>query len=139
MGQVFSYLKSYFEKSPQIPIDYSAGKNDKTKYFQGKLPNIYYNLDKSKKFLDPDFVHGIDAIFNKYNPLYNENIKEDRKEKQEDYIALFEKGILRWERISNLLKNINIEKDLKKGINQKGLGDCYLISFLRGFLKFQTE
>ena len=139
MGQTLSYLKSYFEKSPQTPIDYSAGKNDKTEYFKELLPNIPINLDKSKKFIDPDFPHGIDAIFNKYNPLYKKDIEEDREEEKENYVNYFEEGILRWERISNILTKINIKKDLKKGIAQNGLGDCYLISFLRGFLKFQTE
>ena len=139
MGQMLSYLKSYFEKSPQTPIDYSAGKNDKTKYFQEILPDIRSNLDISKKFVDPIFPHDINAIFNKYNPLYKKNIEEDREKEKKDYIKCFESGYFRWERISNILKNINIKEDLKKGIAQRGLGDCYLISFLRGFLKFQIE
>jgi len=82
MGQMLSYLKSYFEKSPQTPIDYSAGKSDKTKYFQEILPDIRSNLDISKKFVDPIFPHDINAIFNKYNPLYKKILKKIEKKKK---------------------------------------------------------
>lgn len=140
MGQYLSKVYDYFNSAPKTPIDYSKGKQDKSEYFQGILPNIAYNIVKGK-FVDPYFSHDMDAIFELHNPLVNEDNKEDdeRKEAKKEYKQNFDEGYYYWERISNLLKDIDIKRDLKKGIAQRGLGDCYLISFLRGFLKFQPE
>ena len=118
-------------------------------------------MDEEGKFCDPFFKHDeISSIINENNPLidYKERFKkskniEDNKEDEEDkyekrkkdlekekksYQDLFDKKLIRWERISNLIKE---EKEMDKNIkiSQGNLGDCYLIAFLRGFLKFQQE
>ena len=112
-------------------------------------------MDEEGKFCDPFFKHDeISSIINENNPLidYKERFKkskniEDNKEDEEDkyekrkkdlekekksYQDLFDKKLIRWERISNLIKE---EKEMDKNIkiSQGNLGDCYLIAFLRGF------
>ena len=144
MGQIYSFftnITDYFSKSPRESIDFEKGKQDEHEYFQGRLPKIKLNLDINGKFIDPYFSHDINAITANHNPLINEDMEddEDREKEINEYEEYSNEGIIFWERISNLLKDINIKRDLKKGIAQRGLGDCYLISFLRGFLKFQPE
>lgn len=134
--KIYSFFKNMFEKKP---IDYNKGKYDETQYFNEKLPNISENMI-DQKFVDPYFPHDINAIVNDWNPFLNRKIIEDKREDvKKEYKEKFENGTLHWERISNVLKKINIEKSLKKGIAQGYLGDCYLIAFLRGYLKFQKK
>lgn len=141
MGKTLSYVYNYFQMSPNNPIDFDKGKNDANKYFQGKLPKIKENLDTNNKFVDPYFSHDINAIINSYNPFLNKNIEENDNTESDIlyYKKYFDNGYFYWDRISNILKNIDIKRDLNKGIAQRALGDCYLISFLRGYLKFQPE
>ena len=137
MKQFFNYVKSFF--STQTPIDFDKGKNDESNYFQNKLPKIKENIKENGKFIDPYFSHDIQALIDRFNPILKKKINDDREEEITKYTKNFTNGSYYWERISNILKNINIEEELKKGIAQHGIGDCYLISFLRGCLKFQTE
>ena len=140
------------------PINYNEGKTDPNQYYQNLLPNINSNL-KDGKFCDPYFPNNLESITSKNNPLidYNEYLesKEEKtsliwKKKMEErdklikiYEGALKEGNLRWERISDILqknnKTINLKEDMEVKIAQRGLGDCYLISFLRGFLNVQPE
>ena len=164
MSGIFKYITekitTFFSSVIKLrPIDYNKGKTDPSKYYNNKLPNIYSNLSLSGKFMDPYFPNNLESITSKNNPLinYNEFLKSDDKDTREtweknfkqrdddikEYEYYLKEGYIRWERISNILKankkTIKLKKDIKVKIAQSGLGDCYLISFLRGFLKAQPE
>ena len=101
-----------------MSINYDKYIGPKECYFQGKLPEIKYNLDKNNKFCDPYFKPSKSII----------NIPKKEE--------LIDKKILKWERISNII-NVDFDKSDEFLINQNCLGDCYLISFLRSLQIFQ--
>ena len=163
MWRFFKYLydkvTSFFSSVTKLgPIDYNKGKIDSKQYYKNLLPDIYSNL-KDGKFCDPYFPNSLESIISKENSLidYNIYLKSDKKEIREfweknmeqrdndikKYEYCLKEGFLRWERISDILQNkkktINLKEDIKVKIAQRGLGDCYLISFLRGFLNAQPE
>ena len=157
---IYDKISSFFSSVIKLsPIDYNKGKTDPSIYYNNVLPDIYTNLNDEGKFFDPYFPNTLESITSKNNPLidYKELLKSDDKDirelweknfkQRDDDIKTYEynlkEGYIKWERISDILKNnkkrINLKKDIKAKIAQSGLGDCYLISFLRGFLLSQPE
>ena len=167
-GKIYSFFDSLIDSFISFfsdliklkPIDYNEGKTDSDKYYNKILPNIYSNLDEYGKFVDKYFPTILESLTSKKNPLiddYNNYLNSEDEETKKEWTELFqerdkeikeykdklEKGIIRWERISDIFKNnkkkIKLKKDLKNKIAQNSLGDCYLISFLRGFLRNQPK
>ena len=116
----FSAIISFFSSFKLKPIDYNEGKTEPEKYYNNILPDIYSNLDKNGKFVDPYFPTNSNSLTSKKNPLINYNQfleSKDEKTKKEwkerlqkrdedikNYEDYLNKGIIRWERISDILK-----------------------------------
>lgn len=155
MGKLFSYIKDAFEslfKDKSLkPIKFE----DLKEIDPEKHDFICSNL-KNGKFCDPYFRPNINAFVQDKNPLidYNSILDEDSlklrnkeiKEQKDIYETCFNEDLddesdkkLKWERISSILKLKEEKSNLSHKLNQNSLGDCYLISFLRGLMEFQKE
>ena len=159
MGKLVSYIKDGFE----FLID--LFKDQKLKYIKfsdlkeidGKKHEfICKHLDENGKFADPDFKPDIYSFTSNdksqlidYNSILSKDELEKRnkalKKAKEEYETRFNKDledeekILKWERISSIINIKDEKKNLKYKVKQNNIGDCYLISFLRGLKEFQEK
>ena len=129
-GKIYSFFDSLIDSFISFfsdliklkPIDYNEGKTDSDKYYNKILPNIYSNLDEYGKFVDKYFPTILESLTSKKNPLiddYNNYLNSEDEETKKEWTELFqerdkeikeykdklEKGIIRWERISDIFKN----------------------------------
>ena len=143
---LFKSLKSE-EKKKEINYDY--GKTNEEDYFQQKIPRIKEHLDKNTgKFCDINFPNNMESLIHFDNPnedapkLSEKGMAKKKQlfdEKKKEYQNLIEKGELKWKRISDIVNEKEEKKNVDIEVKQNNIGDCYLISFLRGMKKFQPK
>ena len=127
---------------------------DKEKYFDGITPNISKNRDKEGYFKDNNYSFVSEKTIEKYINLGSDTyiqyknqhrqyykfkrlskiIKNKYTKKYYPYPNL-QKNSSDYNKIAKTIKNEEMGKDYK--IIQGEIGDCYLIAFLNGFMKFQ--
>ncbi len=135
----FNYYRTY---------DFTRNRPDL--YYDNILPNISKNLYNGK-YLDNNFSEFLslvnpEKVMNKsYEPKdYGASEITRMKSKYEniyqDYKNKFNNNTLKWQRVSfSVYKNEEYDLFKSSSIIQGSLGNCFMISFLKGMQKFQKQ
>ena len=147
MNFVSSNYRYYFKGNI-----YDFDKMNKNEYFNGIIPEIENKLKACNKYLDFHFW-GVPSIVNpenvpppgfKWSQKEIKDIKQKYRNESEKFQNLIKSekniyGSLEWKRITDLITNFDDENYRNYPLKQGFLGNCYLISFLRGMLSFRPK
>jgi len=135
-GNVFNNMAQGVMNIYNNNLDYD--KMNPNDYFENKIPEIEKSFRdfNTNKYIDPYFKE-ISSIINNEKNLIDINQFYFIKKSFEDEI---QSNNLEWRRISDMISKEQDEynKNIPL-IESPNKGNCYLISFLRGMLRFQTK